>query len=86
MVHMKYVVKVEINLKPGLSDPEGETSAESLRDLGFNVSEVSVGKIYYIQLDASSVEEAYKSADEICKKLLVNPVKDNYKIEVELIR
>jgi phosphoribosylformylglycinamidine synthase len=80
---MKYVVKVEINLKPGLSDPEGETSAESLRDLGFNVSEVSVGKIYYIQLDANSIEEAYKYADEICKKLLANPVKDNYKIEVE---
>ena len=80
---MKYVVKVEINLKPGLSDPEGETSAESLRDLGFNVSEVCVGKIYYIQLDANSIEEAYKYADEMCKKLLANPVKDNYKIEVE---
>lgn len=82
---MKYRAKVEISLKPGLSDPEGETSAESLRDLGYKVSEVGISKVYYIHLDANSMEEAYKHADEMCKKLLVNPVKDDYKIEVERI-
>jgi phosphoribosylformylglycinamidine synthase len=80
---MKYKVKVEVSLKPGLSDPEGETSAESLKDLGYEVSRVNVGKVYYIYLDADSEEEARKQADEMCMKLLANPVKDNYTIWVE---
>jgi len=83
---MKYRVKVEISLKPGLSDPEGETSAESLKDLGYNVSGVNVGKVYYIYLEASSEEEAHKRTDEMCRKLLANPVKDNYTIWVERTR
>jgi phosphoribosylformylglycinamidine (FGAM) synthase PurS component len=45
---MKYRAKVEISLKPGLSDPEGETSAESLMDLGFKISEVGISKVYNI--------------------------------------
>jgi len=80
---MKYRVKVEISLKPGLSDPEGETSAESLKDLGYKVSGVNVGKVYYIYLEAGSEEEARERTDEMCRKLLANPVKDNYTIWVE---
>jgi phosphoribosylformylglycinamidine synthase len=83
---MKYRVKVEISLKPGFSDPEGETSAESLRDLGYKVSGVNVGKVYYLYLDAGSEEEAHKRADEMCRKLLANPVKDDYTIWVEKAR
>lgn len=82
---MKYRAKVEISLKPGLSDPEGETSAESLMDLGFKISEVGISKIYNIYLEANSEEEVYTRVDEMCKKLLANPVKDNYKIQVERI-
>jgi len=80
---MKYRVKVEISLKPGLSDPEGETSAESLKDLGYKVSVVNAGKVYYIYLEAGSEEEAREQTDEMCRKLLANPVKDNYTIWVE---
>ena len=82
---MKYRAKVEISLKPGLSDPEGETSAESLMDLGFKISEVGISKVYNIYLEANSEEEVYTRVDEMCKKLLANPVKDNYKIHVERI-
>ncbi len=80
---MRYLAKVEISLKPGLSDPEGETTAGSLRDLGYNVIEVGISKVYYVYLDADSSEEAYKTADELCVNLLANPVKDDYHIEVK---
>ena len=79
---MQYRAKVEVSLKPGLSDPEGETSAESLRDLGYPVSEVSISKVFYILLTAQSLEEARNQVDQMCQKLLANPVKDNYEIEV----
>lgn len=82
---MKYQAKVEVSLKPGLSDPEGEASAESLRDLGYKVSEVSVSKVYYVYLEADSIEEVYERMDEMCRRLLANPVKDNYQIHVEKI-
>ena len=80
---MKYRAKVEISLKPGLSDPEGEASAETLRDLGYKVGGVSVSKVYYIYLDADSVKESYELTDEMCRRLLANPVKDDHKIHVE---
>lgn len=83
---MLYKAKVEIRLKPSLSDPEGMTSASSLRDLGYQVENVTVGKVYYILLEAGSEEEAYRKADEMCNRLLANPVKDNFYIEVERIR
>ena len=83
---MKYRAKVEVRLKQGLSNPEGEASAESLRDLGYAVSEVGISKIFYIHLTASSLSEAHNQVDEMCKKLLANPVKENYEIEVEKIQ
>ncbi len=83
---MKYRVMVEVNLKPGLSDPEAETCAESLKDLGYKVSEVSISKVYYIYLNADSVEDAREKSDEICRRLLANPVKDDYTIQVEKIK
>ena len=82
---MRYRARVEVSLKPGLSDPEGETSAGSLRDLGYRVSGVSVSKVYYIHLDAGSPEEARELTDEMCRRLLANPVKDDYQIQVERI-
>lgn len=73
---------IEVSLKSGLSDPEAETSAESLRDLGYKVSGVNISKLYYVDLEADSKEDVEELADEMCKRLLANPVKDNYKIEV----
>lgn len=83
---MKYRVKVEVSLKPGLSDPEAETCAESLMDLGYKVSGISISKVYYIYLNADSVEGAREQTDEMCRRLLANPVKDNYTIQVEKIK
>jgi len=80
---MRYRARVEVSLKPGLSDPEGETSAESLKDLGYKVGRVSVSKVYYIYLKADSLEEARERTEEMCRRLLANPVKDDYEIQVE---
>lgn len=80
---MKYRLKVEVSLKPGHSDPEGETAARLLRELGYSVIGVNVSKAYNILLEASSREEALAKAEEMCRRLLANPTKDNYTIVVE---
>ncbi len=80
---MKYRLRVEVNLKRGHSDPEGETTAELLKQLGYKVETVNVGKTYTMTIQAQSNTEAKKEAEEMCKRLLANPTKDDYLITVE---
>ncbi len=80
---MEYIARVEVRLKPGHSDPEGETARESLRELNYPVREVRVSKVYEIRLDASSLDEAERLVDEMSRRLLSNPVKDDYTFKVE---
>jgi phosphoribosylformylglycinamidine synthase PurS subunit len=80
---MKYRLKIEVSLKPGHSDPEGETTARLLRELGYKIERVGVSKVYSIVVFADSRDEALVKAEEMCKRLLANPTKDNYAILVE---
>jgi len=83
MIHQ---AEVEIRLKPGHSDPEGETVAEALKDLEYPVETVRVSKVYRIMLDVDSEEEAEKKVDEMCRRLLANPTKDDYSFTIEELR
>jgi phosphoribosylformylglycinamidine synthase PurS subunit len=76
------IVRIEIKLKPGHFDPEGDVTAKSLIDLGFKVNEVTVSKVYTLNLEAGNSEEATALAYEMCRKLLANPTKDNFTVEV----
>jgi phosphoribosylformylglycinamidine synthase PurS subunit len=80
---MKYTAKIEVSLKPGHSDPEGETAARLLKELGYAVNAVNVSKVYTILLEAQTPRETKAKAEEMCKRLLANPTKDNYTIAVE---
>ncbi len=80
---MRYRAKIEVSLKPGHSDPEGETAAQLLKELGYAVNAVNVSKVYTILLEAETLGEAKAKAEEMCKRLLANPTKDNYTIAIE---
>lgn len=80
---MKYHVKIEVSLKPGHSDPEGETTARLLKEMSYKVETVNVSKIFRVVLNAQTRKEAQTKAEEICKRLLANPTKDNYSIAIE---
>ena len=80
---MKYRAKIEVSLKPGHSDPEGETTTRLLKELGYAVNAVNVSKVYKILIDAQTSKDAKAKAEEMCKKLLANPTKDNYTITIE---
>ncbi len=79
---MKYAAKIEVSLKPGHSNPEGETTARLLKELGYSVEAVDVSKVYTVSLDASDLKKAKTKAEEMSKRLLANPTKDNYSISV----
>ena len=80
---MKFKVRVEVGLKPGHSDPEGETTKQSLSELGYPVESAGVSKVYYIILEAKNLRLSKQIVEDMCKRLLANPVKDNYSFEVQ---
>ena len=79
---MRFKCRVEVSLKPGLSDPEGETTKNALINLGYRVGKARVSKVYELVLEAQSLSEAKKLTEEICNRLLANPTKDDYRFEV----
>ncbi|HDJ21976.1 MAG TPA: phosphoribosylformylglycinamidine synthase, purS protein [Candidatus Bathyarchaeota archaeon] len=79
---MRFKAFVRVSLKHGYSDPEGEATANALRGLGYPVSGVRVGKTYEVVLEAEDEERAASMVDEMCRRLLTNPVKDDYVFEI----
>lgn len=68
-------VLVEVRLRPGIADPEGATIERALPALGFEgVRSVGVGKAIRFTIDAPDEASARGRVDEMCKRLLANPV------------
>jgi phosphoribosylformylglycinamidine synthase PurS subunit len=80
---MKYRAKIEVSLKAGHTDPEGETTARLLKELGYKIDAVNVSKEYNIIIDSATSKDAKAKAEEMCKRVLANPTKDNYTITIE---
>lgn len=78
-----YRARIEVSLKPGHSDPEGEMTGQSLKELKYSVKTVSVSKVYTVVFEAESREKAEQAVEEMCRRLLANPTKDNYSYEIE---
>ncbi|MDZ4340273.1 MAG: phosphoribosylformylglycinamidine synthase subunit PurS [candidate division NC10 bacterium] len=76
--------KVYVTLKKGVLDPQGETVRSALETLGFGeVRDVRIGKFMVICLNDVPRDEARQRVEEMCKKLLANPVIEEYRFEVE---
>jgi phosphoribosylformylglycinamidine synthase PurS subunit len=80
---MKYRAKIEVSLKAGHTDPEGETTTRLLKELGYKIDAVNVSKEYNIIIESPTSKDARAKAEEMCKRVLANPTKDNYTITIE---
>ncbi len=75
------VAEVIIELKKGITDPEGMNTKKALNLLGWDVEDVRSGKIFEIDLGKDvAEEEALKEVEAMCKRLLANPVIQTYDI------
>jgi phosphoribosylformylglycinamidine synthase PurS subunit len=75
-------VRVLVRLKPGILDVQGVAVKRALGGLGFSdVGDLRVGKMIEVDVDAASVDAARVRVDEMCRKLLANPVLEDYTIE-----
>jgi phosphoribosylformylglycinamidine synthase, purS protein len=81
-----YLAKIRITLKPTVNDPQGLTIKGALHNLGFtDVSSVRAGKYIEVKIDADNQDKAQGQIDQMCSKLLANPVIENYRFEIEEI-
>ena len=79
----EYRIDVRITPRAGLLDPQGKAVQHALESLDFpEVEEVRVGRLVRLRLSADSAEAARERADAMCRKLLANPVTEDYQIEV----
>lgn len=74
-------VKVYVQLKKGILDPQGKAVAGGLRQLGFDVDDVRVGRELVLDIPAETKEQALAVAQEMCRKLLANPVTEDFRLE-----
>ena len=76
-------VIVNISLKEGVLDPEGQAIKTSLSNLGFeNLNDVRTGKQIILDFEKLEENEAVLKAKKMCEDLLVNTVIEKYKINI----
>ncbi len=80
---MLYTARVYVSLKPTVNDPQGMTIMGGLRSLGFSaVQNVRAGRFLILQVEAPTKKTAAGQVEEMCRKLLANPVIETYQFDV----
>ena len=73
---------VRVTLKDDVLDPQGRAIGHAAHALGYDaVLDVRQGKFFEVELAAESTERARALLDELCQKLLANPVIESYSVE-----
>lgn len=76
--------RVYVKKKPGVLDPEGATIAKALANLGYKqVANVRSGRVFEMAIEAQSPKEAEEKLSEMARKLLANPVVEDFRVELE---
>ncbi len=79
-----YEAKVTIQLKKGVSDPEGVNTLKAIHLLGFsNVKGAKTIRTFDLLVDGKDKNQVRKDVEQICQRLLTNPVIHNYDVVIE---
>jgi phosphoribosylformylglycinamidine synthase len=83
---MQFEARIEVSHKAGILDPQGVAIERALPALGYgNVAQVSVGKSIRLVIDAADEAAALDQINEMCRRLLANPVIEDYAIELRAL-
>lgn len=76
-------VSVFVSPKKGVLDPQGQAALNALRSLGFDeVEDVRVGRYITLELKEADGGRARERVEEMCRKLLANPVIEDFRVEI----
>ena len=71
---------ITVTLKKDVLDPQGKVVQNTLINIGLNLKNIRQGKYFEIEVDEKDQAIAEKEVNEMCKKLLVNLIIEDYKI------
>jgi phosphoribosylformylglycinamidine synthase subunit PurS len=78
-----FAAHVEVAHRAGIADPAGATVERALPALGYtNVTQVHIGKVIRLVVDAADADAARVQVEEMCERLLANPVIESYEVSV----
>jgi phosphoribosylformylglycinamidine synthase PurS subunit len=78
-----WTARIRVTLKPAVNDPQGLAIRGGLHQLGFaDVANVRAGKFFEVNLHAADREAAEKLVGDMCRRLLANPVIEDYSFEL----
>ncbi len=81
---MKFLSRVTITLRTSILDPQGKAVHHAVESLGMKqVRDVRMGKYVELKLEAAGEAEARSATEEMCRKLLANPVMEDFRFEIE---
>jgi phosphoribosylformylglycinamidine synthase subunit PurS len=79
----RFLAEVFVSLKPTVNDPEGITIGGALGSLGFGgVEGVRSGRYFQVTMTAEDEDAAAKQVDQMCARLLANPVIETYSFKL----
>jgi phosphoribosylformylglycinamidine synthase len=73
---------VLVRPKHGILDPQGEAVGSALGHLGFEVQDTRVGKVIDFELEAADEAAAKAEVEQMCERLLANPLIESYEVEI----
>ena len=79
----KYIAEINVMPLQNLLDPQGKAVFHSIQKIGFEeVKSVRIGKHITLELEAENKEKASERVNEVCSKILANPVMEGYEYTV----
>ena len=79
-----FLSKIKITLRKSILDPQGKAIEHAIGTLNVGaVSDVRMGKYIELKVDVADEASARATTENVCKKLLANPVMEDYHFEME---
>ena len=79
-----YQAQIYVTLRPSVLDPAGTAVKSGLAHMGYdNVEQIRIGKYVELTIAATSEDAARQQLDQICDRLLANPVIENYRFDLQ---
>lgn len=83
---MKFKAEIEIMPHDALLDPQGKAVSNSMKNIGLvGIENVRIGKHIRVFIEAKNEDDAKKSVEEACQKMLVNKIMETYRYNIESI-
>lgn len=77
------LAKVYVTLKKGILDPQGKAVKGAVHSMGYtDVKDIRVGKYIELKFEDENLNLVKEMVDEMCKKVLTNPIIEDYTFEI----